>query len=153
MDTFITLTPIVMAIASGLWVSHRRKNKAPWIRTWLKAIAVLVGIPVAAYCIFMALGLTDADVRWLIQPLTFMAVIGISSIAGVAATFAFNLYKVLNDHSNSSGKNNSDIIQADEDSKVSIPTEQNIHLAGYLNETDYILNTGDHSAIWYNDDE
>lgn len=97
MDTFITLSPIVMAIASGLWVSHRRKNKAPWIRTWLKAIAVLAGIPVAAYCIFMALGLTDADVKWILAPLSFMLFNGVASVVGV---FGYNIFSIVNTKNN-----------------------------------------------------
>lgn len=83
MDTIMTLVPIVIAILSGLWVAYHRKHKTPWIKTWLKAMTVLVGVPIGAYIVFRAMGLGDADVKWLIAPLTFMLMIGTASVVGV----------------------------------------------------------------------
>lgn len=93
MDTFVTLTPIVIAIASGFWVAHCRKHNSPWIRTWVKAMSVLIGIPVSVYCIFMALGLTDANVKWILAPLSFMLFNGIASVLGV---FVYNIFSIIN---------------------------------------------------------
>lgn len=94
MDTLIILTPIVMAIASGIWVSHHSKHHLPWIRTWLKTIFALVGIPVSAYCLLMAIGLTDTDVKWLIAPLSFMLFNGIASVVGVLGYSIFSIANI-----------------------------------------------------------
>ncbi len=84
MDTLMTIIPIAVAIASGTWIAHSRKHNKPWIRIWLKAMTVLIGVPIGAWCLFMALGFTDANVKWLILPLSFMLLTGIASFAGVA---------------------------------------------------------------------
>ncbi len=91
MDTLMTIIPIAVAIASGVWIAHSRKHNKPWIRTWLKAMTVLIGVPIGAWCLFMVLGFTDADVKWLIAPLTFIMTLGLASFASAVFLFLIDV--------------------------------------------------------------
>lgn len=114
-------------------------------------MAVLIGLPVCAYMAAKGFNLTDANVKTLVGPLAFMLLIGVASVGGA---FCYGVYCLITNHKSHEYKYAD--YEEDEDDQpetVALPNSQSIRLAGYFNETHYILSTGDHSAIGCDDDD